>query len=191
MSQNSSEQNVHPAAENVDTSPNNTELVAWAYSGKAMRAQCIFYWIVTLAILVGVGYLTFVGKQIPGALFTWTWIATLVLLALLWIQFYLAYFYRTWTIRYKLTEHRLDSYQGFFTRIRDTTELLYIDDLRLVITIWDRLFNGGVGRIIVYSAADKTDKQLNLIGVEKPQELFDRIDAARAKVRAKRGFITS
>lgn len=181
----------HPAMENVDTTPNNTESHEWAYSGKAMRAQCILYWVITFLVLAGTCYLTMIGKQIPDSGFRITWIGVVIVLIALWIQFYSAYFYRTWTIRYKLTEHRLDSYQGLFTKTRDTTELLYIDDLRLVITLWDRVFNGGVGKIIIFSSADKTDHKLELKGIENPQDLFDRIDSARARVRAKRGFITS
>lgn len=181
----------HPAAENVDTSHEGASPHEWAYSGKAMRARFVLYWIITLLVLGGTVYLTMIGKQLADGAFVPTWIGVVVALLLLWVQFYTTYFYRTWTIRYKLDEQRLDSRCGFFTIEHDTTELLYIDDIKLVITLWDRILNGGVGKIIIYSTADKTDKQLVLKGIENPQDLFDKLNSARLNVRRKRGFITS
>ena len=179
-----------PAMEGVDpmTTGSLGLPLEWAYSGKAMRAQLVLYGAVTTAVLGVTGFLTF-GGPLEGA-FTVAWIVALVLLLLLWAQFYCVYFYRTWTIRYRLTEQRLDTIQGLFTKTTDTTELLYIEDMKLIVTLWDRLLNGGVGKIVVYSSSDKTDPQLFLIGIEEPQKMFDTLNAARAKVRGKRGFIT-
>ena len=180
-----------PAKEGVDSTPNGASETVheWAYSGKAMRARCVLYWVGSLVVVGLMGTLTFLDML--GEAYLTAWIATIVVLLLLWGQFYCVYFYRTWTIRYRLTEHRLDTIQGLFTKTVDTMELLYIDDLRMVITLWDRLLNGGVGKIIVFSKVDKTDSQLTLIGVDEPQKMFDILNAARAKVRGKRGFITS
>ncbi len=184
-----------PAMESTDplsggaSGGSSEPLREWSYSGKAMRAQCVLYWLITLVVVSVMAFLS-AQKIILGNVFLPAWIGTVVVLLLLWGQFYCVYFYRTWTIRYRLTEQRLDTMQGIFTKTTDTTELLYIDDLRLIVTLWDRLINGGVGKIVVYSSADKTDHQLFLIGIEEPQKMFDALNAARAKVRGKRGFIT-
>ena len=179
-----------PAMEGTDpTLPGSPNLpYEWAYSGKAMRAQCVLYWAITLVLVGLMFFLTFNGTL--GNAYSWVWGIVIVVLLALWAQFLCVYYYRTWTIRYRLTEQRLDTIQGFFTKTTDTTELLYIEDMRLVVTLWDRLLNGGVGKIVVYSSSDKTDPQLFLTGIEEPQKVFDILNAARAKVRGKRGFIT-
>jgi len=179
-----------PAMTGVDTMPGKTSVSPreWCYSGKAMRAQFALYLVISLALLGLASFLTFGGPLKDSyAVF---WIGAAILLLLLWGQFFCTYFYRTWTIRYRLTEYQLDTIQGFFTKTVDTTELLNITDLRLVVTLWDRLFNGGVGKIIVFSSTDKTDPELPLIGIENPQEMFDVLNKARAEVRKRRGFIT-
>jgi len=158
----------------------------WTYSGKAMRAQCALYWVISIAVVV---LMWFLNDKLGQASMS-AWITTFVLLLVLWTHFFCVYFYRTWTIRYRLTEYQLDTIQGFFTKTTDTTELLNIVDLRLVVTLWDRLLNGGVGKIVVFSSTDKTDPELVLIGIESPQELFDLLNVARAEVRKKRALIS-
>jgi uncharacterized membrane protein YdbT with pleckstrin-like domain len=110
--------------------------------------------------------------------------------ALLWLQFFATYCYRTWTLHYKLTNHRLYVYRGFFTKTSDSMELVYIEDVQLIQTFWDRLLNGGVGRLVIFSSADKTHPQLAIAGIENPQSIFEKVDTARANVRAKRAIIS-
>ena len=160
----------------------------WAYSGKAMRALCFLYWGITIVAVSLTGFL--MVKNLLGNFYGLTWGTVIVLLILLWSHYFCIYFYRTWTIRYRLTEYQLDTIQGFFTKTTDTTELLNIVDLRLVITLWDRMFNGGVGKIVVFSSTDKTNPELPLIGIDNPQEMFDILNAARAEVRKKRALIS-
>jgi membrane protein YdbS with pleckstrin-like domain len=185
-----SENNISPTVEN--TEPNEKiekEEIQWAYSGKAMRAMCCLYWIITL-LLFGSGlYLTFFTELLSIAYF-WVWIGIVVVIALLWLHFFAAYLYRTWTLHYKLTTHRLYTYQGLFTKTSDSMELVYIEDVQLVQTFWDRLLNGGVGRIVIFSSADKTHQQLIITGIENPQFIFEKVDTARANVRAKRAIIS-
>ncbi len=192
---NSTSKPATPAMESIDTSADaplhekTSTIIEWGYSGKAMRAQCLLYWVITIAVLAGMGYLSFIN-MIPATMFKIAWGGAVGFILLLWLQFICLYCYRTWTIRYRLTEHRLDTIQGLFTKTTDTMELLYIDDQTKILTLWDRIFNGGVGKIILYSSVDKTDRVNRLIGVDDPQKIFDLINDARARVRAKRGFIT-
>ena len=179
-----------PAMTGADSSSGKSSLSIreWTYSGKAMRTRCVLYWIITLALVSLVGFLMVKDKL--GSAFWPAWGIAIVIAALLWTHFLCSYFYRTWTIRYRLTEHQLDTIQGFFTKTTDTMELLNIVDLRLVVTLWDRLLNGGVGTIIVCSSTDKTNPELHLLGVENPQEMFDILNTARAEVRKKRALIS-
>ncbi|MDR3199105.1 MAG: PH domain-containing protein [Planctomycetaceae bacterium] len=186
------EDNISPTIENSVSAASNEktekEELQWAYSGKAMRAQCCLYWIITFLLFGGGFYLTF--KELLDSAYLWVWIGIVVLATILWFQFLVTYFYRTWTLRYKLTNHRLYTYKGFFTKTSDSLELVYIEDVQLIQTFWDRLLNGGVGRLIIFSSADKTHSKLLITGIENPQSIFEKVDTARANVRAKRAIIS-
>ncbi|MDR0336367.1 MAG: PH domain-containing protein [Planctomycetaceae bacterium] len=180
------ENNISPTIENSVS--NETEEIQWSYSGKAMRAQCCLYWLITLLLLGGGLYLTFNG--LLNNIYLWSWTGIVVFAVVLWIQFFATYFYRTWTLHYKLTNHRLYIYQGFFTKKSDSMELVYIEDVQLIQTFVDRLLNGGVGRLTIFSSSDKTHSQLIVTGIDNPQLIFEKIDTARAEVRAKRAIIS-
>ncbi|MDR0703604.1 MAG: PH domain-containing protein [Planctomycetaceae bacterium] len=183
------ENNISPTVENTEPNEKNEkEEIQWSYSGKAMRAQCFLYWLITFLLFGGGLCAAFTGWL--NNFYFWGWIGIVVVTALLWLQFFAAYFYRTWTLHYKLTTHRLYTYHGLFTKTSDSMELVYIEDVQLVQTFWDRLLNGGVGRIVIFSSADKTHQRLLITGIENPQSIFEKVDTARANVRAKRAIIS-
>jgi len=162
--------------------------VEWSYSGKAMRAQALLNVLLSL-ILVGVGlYATFVRCH---AHHLWVWYGIMGCLILLWGYYYAVYFYRVYTIRYRLTDRHLYAYRGLFTRTSDSMELIHINDVRLVQTLFDRLFNGGVGKLVILCAQDKTDSELLLMGIDKPREIFEKLDSLRTALRAQRSILTS
>jgi uncharacterized membrane protein YdbT with pleckstrin-like domain len=164
----------------------------WTYSGKAMRGQFILLCLFSLILIGGGLYATFadlLGTE-HGSYYTLTWYSIGGGLVLLWGYYYAVYFYRVLTIRYKLTDQRLYVYHGLLTRTTDSMELVYIEDVRLEQTLFDRIFNGSVGKLIIYCPADRTDKNLVLRGVDKPLHIFEKIDTARAAIRAKRSILT-
>jgi hypothetical protein len=69
-------------------------------------------------------------------------------------------------------------------------ELVYIEDVQLIQTLFDRLLNGGVGQLLIFSSSDKTHSRLMITGIENPQLIFEKVDTARAEVRAKRAIIS-
>jgi len=165
--------------------------IEWSYSGKAMRAQALLYVLLSL-LLVGIGiYATFVAppESKIHSLPVWYIIAGCVIL--LWGYFYTIYCYRVYTIRYRLTERHLYCYRGLFTRTSDSMELIHINDVRLVQTLFDRIFNGGVGKLVILCAQDKTDSELVLMGIDKPGEIFEQLDSLRTSLRAKRSILPS
>ena len=162
--------------------------VEWSYSGKAMRAQAFSFVLFSLLAVGGGLYATFTGWL--GSSYLPAWYSIAGAMVLLWGYYYAVYFYRTWTIRYRLTDQRLYTHRGLLTRTSDSMELIYIDDMRLVQTLFDRLFNGGVGCLIIFCRADKTDSKLVLAGIEKPHEIFEKIDSTRTALRAKRSILT-
>lgn len=196
-----SEPNTHEPENNRTDAQASPLDIQWAYSGKAMRAECILYWLITFVFLIGGIYFSVTGKL--GAIYPWTWVGISVILAVIWIRFTGTYLYRTWTIRYRLTETRLYSEVGLFNKITDSMELVYIDDIQLQQTLFDRLINGGVGRLVIFSSGDKTHPTeknpgtpgksggMPIIGIDHPREIFNKLDTARAKVRAKRAILSN
>jgi uncharacterized membrane protein YdbT with pleckstrin-like domain len=162
--------------------------IEWSYSGKALRAQAILFGLLSLFLVGGGVYATVADWFGTSYLLAWYCIAGGIVL--LWGYHYAVYFYRTYTIRYRLTERHLYAYQGLFTQVSDTTELIHIDDVQLVQTLFDRLVNGGVGKLVIFCAADKTDSKLTLLGIDKPREIFEQINSARTSLRAKRSILT-
>ena len=172
-----------------DTAQSGDSLnVEWSYSGKALRAQACLFVLLSLVLVGGGLYATFFSDLFQYSYF-WAWVGIAVGLVLLWGYHFGVYFYRTYTIRYLLNERHLCSYRGLFTRVRDTQELVHIDDVRLVITLFDRVFNGGVGKLVIFSATDRTGEKLILTGIDNPKEIFEHINTARTTLRAKRSIL--
>jgi hypothetical protein len=173
-----------------ETAPkNNANILEWSYSGKAMRSRFILYLILSLLAIGGVSYLQF-AKLISDNVIVYSWISAAVFVALIWVNFYVTYFYRVWTIKYKLEGSCLYSYKGLFVQQRDSLELMYVNDLQLVRTLFDIIFNGGVGKLIIFSSVDKTDNKLVITGVENPHHVLEVLDKTRIKMREQRGFIS-
>jgi len=173
-----------------NTTQNGGELnIEWSYSGKALRAQALSFFLLSLALVGGGLYATFFAGWF-SEFYLVAWCAITGCLLLLWGYHFAVYLYRVWTIRYLLNERHLCSYRGLFTRIRDTQELVHIDDVRLVITLFDRIFNGGVGKLVIFSGADRTSGKMILTGIDKPKEIFEHLNSARTALRAQRSILT-
>ncbi|MCL2709330.1 MAG: PH domain-containing protein [Planctomycetaceae bacterium] len=173
-----------------DTTQNETPLnVEWSYSGKALRSQALLFVLLSLILVGGGLYASFFSDLFQYSYF-WAWIGITSGLVLLWGYHFGVYFYRTYTIHYQLNERHLCSYRGLFTRVRDTQELVHIDDVRLVMTLFDRVFNGGVGKLVIFSATDRTGEKMVLTGIDNPKEIFEHINTARTTLRAKRSILT-
>ena len=172
-----------------ETTQNNAEVnIEWSYSGKAMRAQIFLFSLLSLLLICGGCYATIAGWF--STYYLPAWYAITGCLVLLWGYYYTIYFYRTWTIRYRLTGSHLYVSRGLITRTSDTMELLHINDVRLVQTLFDRLFNGGVGSLVIFCPADKTDTELVLTGIDNPKEIFEKINSLRTALRAQRSILT-
>ena len=162
--------------------------VEWSYSGKAMRAQAFLFSLISLILVGGGVYATIAGWLSTYYMPAWYGIAICILL--LWGYHYAVYFYRVYTIRYKLTATHLYADRGLFVRVRDTTELIHIEDVQLTQMLFDRIFNGGVGQLVIFCSADKTDTKQTLTGIDKPKEIFEHLNSARTTLRAKRSILT-
>lgn len=151
--------------------------VTWTegrYSGKKMRSWMFFVCLVTVLFVVFGVYF-----KVSANL----WILVLLIPVLAWIHFLAAYIYRTWTIKYRLTSHRLYNESGLLKKTIDTLEIIDIEDMQMEQSLLDRLVNGGVGTVVIHSN-DKTHSVIRLEAMENPQQAFESIDEIRRRLRS-------
>ena len=160
--------------------------VTWTggnYSGKCLRGFLAFVWLVTI-LFVGAGiYVMIAGRM--GNSGAWIWGVLLAVPVCLWVYFLSIYFYRTTTIRYRLTPHRFYNESGLFKKTINTLELISIEDMQMTQTLADRLINGGTGSITIISK-DMTDPTLVISGLENPRSAYESIDEMRRRERSAR-----
>ena len=93
---------------------------------------------------------------------------------------------QTRSVRFRVTNYRIDYERGIFTRRIDTIELWHVDDISFKQGFLDRIL--GVGDITIMSD-DKTTPRLNLDGVPNPRPLFDQLKQRIIAVKRQRGVI--
>ena len=162
--------------------------IEWKYSGKAFRFSFYIHVLATIAFIVLGIFMMFREHAYMTGHAAIVWGILLGIPAISWIWYYIRYWYHTKFIIYRLTEAHLYFEQGFFHRTIDTMELIGVNDLKMRQTLWDRVVNGGVGIIDVFSVSDQTNGVLSLKGLEKPQDVLEKIDNARRRLRG-RGYV--
>jgi membrane protein YdbS with pleckstrin-like domain len=90
------------------------------------------------------------------------------------------------TIRYRISNYRIDFERGFLGKTIDTTELWHVDDIQFHQSFIERLL--GVGTITVF-AHDQTTPALPLKGLPRPREIFDALKARVIAIKRSRGVI--
>jgi hypothetical protein len=112
----------------------------------------------------------------------WAWIACIVLAVgvILWPVIVIR------SVRYRITNYRIDYERGILSKNIDTLELWHIEDIRFHQSIFDRLVN--VGDITVLSH-DDTTPQLVLAGVPNPRPLFESLKQRVIAVKRQRGVV--
>jgi Predicted membrane protein len=157
--------------------------VTWTeggYSGKNLRSMCLGVWLVTI-LFVGIGiWLMVKGHMADRGPIYWTLLLIIPVCA--WVYFGTVYFYRTKTIRYRLTQHRFYNEEGLFTKTVDTLELINVEDMTLKQTLVDRVINGGTGTIVITSN-DASHPTLKITGLENPRAAYESIDEMRRRER--------
>lgn len=91
---------------------------------------------------------------------------------------------RKLTLHYRLSNHRLFTVRGLFSRQHDELELIRVDDVSVRQNLLQRWC--GVGAVTVLST-DASNPRLEIQGIERPLELKELI---RAQVRARRARTT-
>jgi membrane protein YdbS with pleckstrin-like domain len=93
---------------------------------------------------------------------------------------------RKWSLRYRLTTHRLLTERGLLSRRHDELELIRVDDVSVRQSLFQRLVD--VGTITLLSR-DASNPELEMTGIARPLELKETIrDQVRAR-RARTAFL--
>jgi membrane protein YdbS with pleckstrin-like domain len=90
------------------------------------------------------------------------------------------------SIRYRISNYRIDFERGILSKKIDTLELWHVDDISFYQSLSDRLLN--VGTIIIISG-DKTTPKLKLMGLPDPRPLFNSLQQRIISVKRQRGVV--
>ena len=90
------------------------------------------------------------------------------------------------TIRYRISNYRIDYERGLFSRKIDTLELWHVEDISFFQSFFDRMMGCGDIKIISH---DETTPQLLLKGLPEPRTIFDNLKQRIIAVKRQRGVI--
>jgi membrane protein YdbS with pleckstrin-like domain len=90
------------------------------------------------------------------------------------------------TIRYRISNFRIDFERGLLGKTIDTTELWHVEDIQFHQSLVERLL--GVGTITIF-ASDQTSPSMPLRGLPRPREIFDALKARVIAIKRSRGVI--
>ncbi len=142
-------------------------------------ARCAGWMSISLILLA----LPFIVRYFRGTFPSW-WITLSLVIAsagvsaLAWLS--------VKTIRYRISNYRIDFERGVFSKHIDTLELWHVDDISFRQSPIDRLL--GVGTILIDSN-DRTTPMLRLDGLPHPRPIFDALKNRVIAVKRQRGVI--
>lgn len=90
------------------------------------------------------------------------------------------------SIRYRITNYRIDCERGLISRTIDTLELWHVEDLHFHQSLADRIFN--VGDITIVSH-DETMPRLEIRGIPGPLPIYEMLKQRVIAVKRQRGVI--
>lgn len=90
------------------------------------------------------------------------------------------------TVRYRISNYRIDYERGVLSKSIDTLELWHVEDIKFYQSLFDRMLNTGTITIISH---DDTTPKLVLNGVPNPRPLFETLKQRVIAVKRQRGVI--
>jgi hypothetical protein len=90
------------------------------------------------------------------------------------------------SVRYRVSNYRIDFERGIFGKKIDTLELWHVDDIKMEQSFADRML--GVGTITVLSN-DTSTPRLPLRGLPNPRPLFESLKQRVIAVKRQRGVV--
>ncbi len=155
------------------------------YSGspllRAETGKLSVWWLCGLAILV----FPIVWKKMNSS---GEWPGGLVILACLvmaGLAFVLPVLLQK-TVRYRISNYRIDYERGLLSKNIDTLELWHVEDIKFHQSLIDRILNTGTITVISH---DETTPKLILQGLPDPRPLFETLKQRVIAVKRQRGVI--
>ena len=151
-----------------------------------LRAELgrVFVWALIGVVLIAIPFLWpkwhWAAQKLP---MRW-WMTTVLVLLGLAVLFWPMLMIRT--IRYRISNYRIDYERGVLSKNIDTLELWHVEDIHFHQSLLDRIL--GVGTITVISH-DETTPTLELHGLPSPRPLFDSLKQRVIAVKRQRGVI--
>lgn len=145
---------------------------------RAEMGKLSLWWLLGLALMAAPAVAQAMDLTMPP----WAWVVFIaagllaVLLPVLLIR----------TIRYRISNYRIDYERGLLSKSIDTLELWHVEDIKFHQTLLDRILR--VGDITVISH-DDTTPQLVLRGMPSPRPLFETLKQRIIAVKRQRGVI--
>ena len=138
-----------------------------------------FLWIFAGIVLV--------AAAIAGAILHWhlPWWANVAMVVVALIVWSIPVI-QTKTVRYRVSNYRIDYERGVFSKDIDTLELWHVEDVRFHQSLIARLL--GVGTITVVSH-DETTPLLIMRDIPQPRPLFEQLKQRIISVKRQRGVI--
>jgi membrane protein YdbS with pleckstrin-like domain len=137
------------------------------------------YFLIAMVLIIGPLVLRFAADvRIPALV-----LAILILIGLLVLFFPIL---KLKTIKYRISNYRIDFERGLIAKNIDTLELWHVEDVRLHQSMLDRLL--GCGTITIISKDDTTPK-LDLHSLPDPRPLFEHLKQRIIAVKRQRGVI--
>lgn len=162
----------------------DTEQVYFAGS-PMLRGELAKGWpwlLVGLLVLAAPIVIKLLAKEGTTNIAWWVYVAAFVIGLLILLVPWM----KTKTVRYKITNYRIDIERGLLSRKIDTLELWHVEDIRMEQSILERIL--GVGTVTVFSH-DDTTPQLPMRGLPNPRPLFDSLKQRVIAVKRQRGVV--
>jgi len=138
-----------------------------------------FLWLLIAVILIGVA--------VAGAILHWRipWWGNLALVVAGLIAMFVPVI-QSKTVRYRISNYRIDYERGFLSKDIDTLELWHVEDVRFHQSLVDRIL--GVGDITVISH-DDTMPNLHMRAIPHPRPLYEQLKQRIIAVKRQRGVM--
>ena len=147
-----------------------------------LRAELghVILWGLGGAVLLAIGIANLVKFK-----WSWPWWVYPILILIAAIVTFMPMMLRK-TLRYRITNYRIDYERGLFARNIDTVELWHVEDLHFHQSLLGRLLN--VGSIIVVSR-DETLPRLELHSLPNPRPLYETLKQRVIAVKRQQGVL--
>jgi uncharacterized membrane protein YdbT with pleckstrin-like domain len=144
----------------------------------AALSQFVAFGLLAIILIVAPFVIAHLGQPVPGWAYAVAILIALILLVIPWL--------RVHSIRYRISNYRIDFERGLLGKRIDTLELWHIEDLSFSQSVVERIC--GLGSITVVSH-DVSSPRLSLIGVRGGRKIFDTLEQRIIAVKRQRGVL--